>query len=75
MLQEIYGIFRGSLIFASLHQNFKTFIMGMPENMGSARIVYALGFGRLDAWNMEARTLNAWSLENWTLGLQFWTKN
>ena len=67
--QEIYGICRGSLIFASLHQNFKTFIMGMPENMGSACIVYALGLWaprRLESGSSDFERLVFGKLDAWT---------
>ena len=73
VLKEIYGICRGSLIFASLHWNFKTFIMGMAENLGSTRIVYTLVLwapGRLksgssDSGRLVLGKLNAWTLVAW----------
>ena len=34
---------RGSLLHASSHYNFKTFLMGIPEKPKSAQIVYMLG--------------------------------
>ena len=53
--KEIYGICRGSLIFASLHYNFKTFFMGILEKLESSRILLDSGIrldsGRLNAWN------------------------
>ena len=42
--KEFYGICRGSLVVSSLHYNFKTFLMGIPEKPNSARLVYKLGF-------------------------------
>ena len=69
MSKENYGIGRGSLILASLHQNFKTFLMDIPEKLDSARIVYTLGIwapGGLESWRSDS---DAWCWKNWTLAL------
>ena len=42
--KEFNGICSGSLVVSSLHYNFKTFLMGIPEKANSAPLVYKLGF-------------------------------
>ena len=43
--------------------------MGTPEKLVSAHIVSMLGLWRVDAWNLDTRTIGDWSCKNWTLGL------
>ena len=70
--KEIYGICRGSLIFASLHYNFKTFLIGILEDPKSAQIVFTLGLwasGCLESGRSDSRRLVLWKLDAglWTL--------
>ena len=66
--KEIYGICRGSLIFAPLHYNFKTFLMGILEKLKSSRILLDSGI------RLDSRRMNAWNLDLWTLDALSWDK-
>ena len=70
--KEIYGICRGSLIFAPLHYNFKILLMGILEKLESSRIFLDSGIrldsGRMNAWNLDAWTMEALSWDKRILG-------
>ena len=70
--KEIYGICRGSLIFAPLHYNYKTSLMGILEKLEPSRVLLDSGIcldsGRMNAWNLDAWTVDALSWDKRTLG-------